>query len=57
MPWIQLIGAFVGQAAKPVNVSTPDASLYQLKSSPVTAIAIVAGVGAIGFLAWYAIKK
>lgn len=55
--WGTLIAQFVGAAAKPINVSAPDPSTYELKSSPLTTVAVIAGIGAVGALTWWVIKR
>lgn len=58
MPWVQLVGMFVGQAAKPINVGPTDPSQYQLQSNsgPIIFGAIL-GTAVIGGLLYVVLKK
>lgn len=58
MPWVQLVGMFVGEASKGINVHAPDPSQYQLKSDPGPFIfGALLGTALIGGLAYLALKK
>lgn len=58
MPWVQLVGMFVGEASKGINVHAPDPSQYQLRSDPaLTILTVVVGTAAVGGLLYFALKK
>jgi hypothetical protein len=58
VPWVQLVAMFVGEASKPLNVGSADASQYQLRSSPAPAIfGAILGTAVIGGLLYVVLKR